>query len=61
MNYFNRGSVLAIGIIFIILGFSAVAARFYVRRRQKMGIGADDWLCLPALVSQIPLRKQMVR
>ena len=60
MTYVNRGSALAIGIIFIILGFSAVGARFYVRRRQRMGLGADDWLCLPALVSRVFKRRRVI-
>lgn len=49
MTYVNKGSVLAVGILFIILGILAVGARFYVRRK-KAGYGIDDWLCLPALV-----------
>lgn len=51
MTHVNEGSVLAIGILFIILGVFAVTARFWIRLR-KMGLGIDDWLCLPALVSQ---------
>lgn len=50
MTYVNGGSVLAIGILFIILGVLAVTARFRIRFR-KAGLGLDDWLCLPALVS----------
>ena len=49
MTYINKGSVLAVGILFIILGILAVIARFHVRR--KIGLGFDDWLCIPALVS----------
>lgn len=50
MTYVNGGSVLAVAILFIVLGITAVIARFNVRR-QKSGLGIDDWLCLPALVS----------
>lgn len=49
MTYVNGGSVLAVAILFIVLGIAAVVARFKVRR-QKSGLGIDDWLCLPALV-----------
>lgn len=49
MTYVNGGSVLAVAILFITLGISAVTVRFGVRRRNS-GLGIDDWLCLPALV-----------
>ena len=52
MTFVNKGSVLAVGILFLILGCSAVTARFYVRREKKSGLGIDDWLMLPALVSK---------
>lgn len=56
MTYVNGGSVLAIAILFIVLGVAAVIARFSIRRK-KSGLGIDDWLCLPALVgSQSVLR-----
>ena len=54
MTYVNGGSVLAVAILFIVLGIAAVIARFSVRR-QKSGLGIDDWLCLPALVSRQPV------
>lgn len=50
MSYINGGSVIAIGIVFPILGAVAVAARFHLRRNSKMPLGLDDWFCLPALV-----------
>lgn len=53
MTYVNKRSVLVVGILFIILGISAVLARFHVRR--KIGLGFDDWLCIPALVSLMGL------
>lgn len=57
MTYVNGGSVIAVAILFIVLGISAVIARFNIRR-QKSGLGIDDWLCLPALVnSQSVLQK----
>lgn len=60
MTYVNGGSVLAVAILFIVLGIAAVVARFIVRR-QKSGLGIDDWLCLPALVSppSIPRTKDI--
>ena len=58
MTYVNGGSVLAIAVLFIVLGITAVVARFSIRK-QKSGLGIDDWLCLPALVSsQSGLQKE---
>ena len=51
MTYVNEGSVLAVGIVLIILSVAAVGARFYVRMQMKSGLGIDDWLCMTALVS----------
>ena len=51
MTYVNKDSVLAVGILFMILPIIAVLARFYVRRKMKSNLGIDDWLCIPALVS----------
>ena len=53
MSYINGGSVIAIGVLFPILGSAAVAARFYIRRNRKTALGLDDWCCLPALVRSI--------
>ncbi|KAI9792921.1 MAG: hypothetical protein M1816_001243 [Peltula sp. TS41687] len=49
MSYVNEKSVLAIGIIFPVLGLVAVALRFAVRSQRKVSFGVDDWLCLPAV------------
>lgn len=51
MTYVSEGSVLAIGILFIVLDTVAVAARFSVRKKRDTPLDTDDWLCLPALVS----------
>ena len=51
MTYVSEGSVLAIGILFIVLGTTAFIARFSARAKGKIALGIDDWLCLPALVS----------
>ena len=50
MSLANEGSVLAVSVTFLILGFLAVIARFHARRLKKSDLGIDDWLCLPALV-----------
>ena len=50
MTYVNERSVLAVGVVFIILSVAAVGARFYVRLKMKTGLGIDDWLCAIALV-----------
>jgi len=60
MTYVNERSVLAVGILFIILGILVVIARFYVRRK-KAGFGLDDWLCIPALVRPVALALYMSR
>lgn len=49
MPYINPHSILAVGIVFPILGAFTVGARFYIRRNRKLTLGLDDWLCLPAL------------
>lgn len=51
MTYVNEHSVLALGILFLILPPLAVTGRFLVGRR-KPRLDVDDWLCLPALVCQ---------
>ena len=53
MTYVNKRSVIAVAILLIVLDVLAVLARFHVRR--KIGLGLDDWLCIPALVSLIGL------
>lgn len=53
MTYVNPGSVMACGILFPILGAIAVFLRFKTRHARKIDLGADDWLCLPALVRDI--------
>ena len=53
MTYVNPRSVIACGVLFPILGAIAVALRFKMRHARKTDLGADDWLCLPALVGGI--------
>lgn len=50
MTYINEASVIATSVIFILLGIVAVSLRWFVRRDRKIGLGADDWLIVVALV-----------
>ena len=45
------GQVIAAAVVLPTLGIVAVLLRFRVRHVQKTGIGLDDWLILPAMVS----------
>lgn len=47
---FLRSCVIATSVIFIVLGIVAVFLRWFVRRDRKVGLGADDWLIVVALV-----------
>lgn len=49
MSFISQSSVLAHGIIFLILNPIFVAGRFWMRWKTKTW-GLDDWLCIPALV-----------
>ena len=51
MSYVNRGSCIAIGVIFPVLGIISVALRFLSRRQSKTPTGWDDWFSVLALVS----------
>lgn len=51
MSYVNRGSCIAIGVIFPVLGTISVALRFLSRRKSKTPTGWDDWFSILALVS----------
>ena len=60
MTYVSPRRVTACGILFPILGATAVTLRFRIRRARKTVLGADDWLCLPALVGDIRAAKSML-
>ncbi|RAL11841.1 uncharacterized protein BO97DRAFT_443555 [Aspergillus homomorphus CBS 101889] len=47
MTYVNQASVLTVGILFLVLGTGAVAARLYVKY-QSSSLGVEDWLTLAA-------------
>lgn len=49
MTYINEGSVLGVGILFIILGTVALVSRCVIRIRTS-ALGADDWLAVVAWV-----------
>ena len=51
MTYVNPAGVITCGVLFPILGAIAVALRFMLRRKRNNDLRADDWICLPALVS----------
>ena len=51
MTYVNPAGVITCGVLFPILGAVAVAVRFILRRKRRNDLRADDWICLPALVS----------
>lgn len=55
MTYVDPHSVIAIGILFPIVGALAFITRFHARRAKKTSFGLDDWLCLPALVRSASL------
>lgn len=51
VTYATRSSVVAVGVTLPLLAILAVGLRFYTRHAQKTSLWVDDWLTLPALVS----------
>lgn len=49
MTYVNPRSVGLCGALLPIVGTVVVALRFRTRYAKRIGIGADDWVCVPAL------------
>ncbi|TGO33320.1 hypothetical protein BHYA_0252g00010 [Botrytis hyacinthi] len=49
MTYSNPAAIIAISILFPILGLAAVSLRFYTRVNARIRLGIDDWLTVPAL------------
>ncbi len=47
----TKGQVIAAAALLPFLGIVLVGLRFYSRIKNKAGLGADDCLILPALVS----------
>lgn len=46
----SPSEVLAAGVVLPVVGFIAVALRIYARRKQKVPLGWDDWLSVPAVI-----------
>lgn len=51
--YVYYKQVVAAGAIFPVVSIIIVLLRFWTRLRKKSGLGADDWLILPALVRML--------
>lgn len=47
----TKGEVIAAAAVLPFLGILLVALRFYSRIKYKSGLGPDDWLIVPAMVS----------
>ncbi|KAF2734161.1 hypothetical protein EJ04DRAFT_437644 [Polyplosphaeria fusca] len=59
--YYQRaGHALAVSIAFPIVDIIAVALRIVARKKQKLALQADDWLCLPALFLTIGSAAAMI-
>ena len=54
-TYATPAALITISILFLVLGTLTVILRFYTRRKTKSVLWIDDWLTLPALVSDIYL------
>ena len=52
----TKGQVIAAAAVLPVLGIILVILRFYSRIKYKAGLGADDWLIVPATVSTCDLR-----
>ena len=52
--YQKPGQVIAAAVVLPVLDTLTVILRFYVRRRQRLPLQADDWLTVPAVVYPTP-------
>ncbi|KAF7870296.1 hypothetical protein EAF04_004042 [Stromatinia cepivora] len=50
MTYSNPSAIIAISVLFPILGLLAVSLRFYTRLNAKIRLGVENWLTIPALL-----------
>ena len=50
-GYPNPAANYVVAIMLPVIGTVLVTARFALRFARKLGLEADDWFCLPALVS----------
>lgn len=44
--------MIVVPVLTLVLASAATALRFYARKLKKLSYGADDWLCLVALVTE---------
>ena len=50
-HYYEKpGFNVAAAVVLPMVDIIAVALRFFTRRKQRLPIGIDDWLTIPALV-----------
>ena len=49
-NYAPPSAVIAVSVLFPVIGSVAVASRFFTRSQGKSSISIDDWLVVPALI-----------
>ncbi|KAL4732883.1 hypothetical protein BDV11DRAFT_176228 [Aspergillus similis] len=59
MGYVNEGTVVAIGVLFLVLGTAAVMARLVIQLRRP-GARADAWFALAAWVFHVGLCSLMI-
>lgn len=51
INQDNGWRLITVSCVFSVLTITVVGARFYATRLKKALLGADDWMCIPALVN----------
>ncbi|KAL8879049.1 MAG: hypothetical protein Q9198_003263 [Flavoplaca austrocitrina] len=57
----TKGEVIAAAAILPFLGIVLVALRYYNRMKHNAGVGADDWLIVPAAMSSFPRVLEFIR
>ena len=55
----SPSGIIALSCVLPVLGIAAVGLRFMLRKRQGVPRGMDDWIMLPALVSQFQSSQQL--
>lgn len=56
VSYVTPDAMIAVAVVFPVLGIICVGLRVYVRRVQEASILADDWLLFPALVRSLSIQ-----
>ncbi|KAL4981900.1 hypothetical protein BDW68DRAFT_195934 [Aspergillus falconensis] len=59
-TYATPAAVIAISILFPVLGTVAVLLRFYARKRTRSRLWVDDWLTVPALLLEYILAALLI-